>query len=238
MSTYIRYDRQLDLIGIEGQKKLSEANVVIIGAGGLGSPILFYLSAAGIGRIHVFDNDEVAVTDLNRQILYTENDIGKKKAKLACERIKKLNSSIDITCIDNEFNESSGRELIRNADIVIDAVDNWETRYEINKLCVEYRKPFVHAGVMGWYGQATTIIPGRTPCLFCIMPKPPPRKKIPVIGVTPGVLGTIEATEVIKYLLGLEPSLISKLLIVDLLHMDFKIVDIKKNPQCPICGAL
>ncbi|MEM1542029.1 MAG: HesA/MoeB/ThiF family protein [Ignisphaera sp.] len=238
MDIYERYDRQIMIFGLEGQKKLSNSSVAVVGAGGLGSPAILYLVAAGVGRMYVIDRDAVSISDLNRQILYTENDIGRKKADVVCERIMRLNSAIEVLCKDEEFNESNGREIVKDVDIVIDAVDNWETRYIINKLCVELKKPLVHAGIIGWYGQATTIIPGRTPCLSCIIPKPSPKKKIPVIGVTPGVLGVIEAAEAIKYLLGTIPSLLNKLLIVDLLYMEFRTVEIKRNTQCPVCGML
>ncbi|MEM4514146.1 MAG: HesA/MoeB/ThiF family protein [Ignisphaera sp.] len=235
---YDRYDRQIPVIGVEGQKKLAKSKVAVIGAGGLGTPIILYLAAAGVGNIVVVDKDVVSLTDLNRQILYTEVDIGKKKVDVVCERIKKFNSSVDVECLDLEFNEENGRDIVKKVDVVVDAVDNWETRFVINKLCVELRKPFVHAGILGWYGQATTIIPGETPCLNCIIPKPLPRRKIPVVGVTPGILGIIEASEVIKYLLNLGVLLVGKLLIVDLQFNEFKVVEIKRNPQCPICGGI
>ncbi|MEM1682965.1 MAG: HesA/MoeB/ThiF family protein [Ignisphaera sp.] len=237
MDVYERYDRQIMIFGLEGQKRLSNSSVAVVGAGGLGSPAILYLAAAGVGRIYVVDRDIVSISDLNRQILYTEKDIGRKKADVVCEKIMRLNSTIDVLCKDEEFSESNGREIVKDVDIVIDAVDNWETRYILNKLCVELKKPLVHAGIIGWYGQATTVIPNRTPCLSCIIPKPLPKKKIPVIGVTPGILGVIEAAEAIKYLLGIGPSLLNKLLIVDLLYMEFRTIEIKRNVRCPVCGV-
>lgn len=232
---YERYDRQLLMIGFERQLKLYNSRVAVIGAGGLGSPVILYLAAAGIGKIIVVDNDTVSLSDLNRQIIYTEADVGRKKVDVVCERIKSFNSSIDIECIDVEFNWDNGVDIVKNVDIVIDAVDNWETRFAINNICINLRKPFVHAGILGWYGQITTIVPGKTPCLQCIMPKPIPRKKIPVIGVTPGVLGVLEAAEALKYLLGVGDLLMNKLLIVDLQYNEFRIIEIKRNPACPIC---
>lgn len=233
-----RYDRQIQVIGVEGQRKLAKSKVAVIGAGGLGSPLILYLAAAGIGRIVVIDKDVVSLSDLNRQILYTEADIGRKKVDVVCERIKRFNSSIDVECLDIEFNEETGRDIVKGVDIIVDAVDNWETRFTINKLCVEFRKPFVHAGILGWYGQATTIVPGKTPCLSCIIPKPLPRRKIPVVGVTPGILGIIEAAEVIKYILNLGTLLTGKLLIIDLQSNEFRVVEIKRNPQCLVCGGI
>lgn len=233
---YERYDRQIDIIGIDGQKKLARARVVVLGAGGLGSPVILYLAAVGIGRIIVIDSDRVSLTDLNRQVIYVEDDIGKKKVEVACERIKRLNSSIDIECLDLKFDEDNGGDIVKKADIIIDALDNWETRYTLNRLCVKHQKPFVHAGVYEWYGQLTTIMPGKTPCLQCIMAKPLPKRRIPVIGVTSGILGILEATEAIKYLLGLGQLLLGKLLIIDLLSNEFRIVSIRRNPSCYICG--
>lgn len=232
---YERYERQLMVIGVNGQERLFQSRVAVVGAGGLGSPVILYLAAAGIGKIIVIDSDIVSLTDLNRQILYTEADLGRKKVEVVCKRIKGFNSSIDIECIDMEFDIDNGERIIKDVDIVVDAVDNWETRYAINQLCVSLRKPFVHAGVLEWYGQVTTIVPGRTPCLQCIVPKAIPKRKIPTIGVTPGVLGVLEASEVIKYLLGVGSILLGKLLIVDLLSNEFRVIEIKRNPSCPIC---
>jgi molybdopterin/thiamine biosynthesis adenylyltransferase len=233
-----RYDRQIKIIGVEGQRRLSRSCVAVVGAGGLGSPAILYLAAVGVGKLIVVDKDVVSVTDLNRQILYSEEDVGKKKAVVVCEKLKKFNSGIDIECLDREFGEEIGREIVKKADIVVDALDNWETRFILNKLCVEYRKPFVHAGIHGWYGQITTIIPGETPCLACIVPKPTPRTTVPVIGVTPGVLGVLEASQVIKYILGVGTLLTGKLLIIDLLYNEFRIIEVKRNPKCPVCGGI
>lgn len=230
-----RYDRQIMIIGVEGQQKLVRSRVAIIGAGGLGSPAILYLAASGIGKLIVVDKDVVSLSDLNRQILYSEEDIGKKKAEVVCKKLRKFNSYIDVECIDIEFNEENGRDIVKEADIIIDALDNWETRFILNKLCVKQRKPFVHAGIYGWYGQITTILPGKTPCLSCIISKPISRKTVPVIGVTPGVIGILEASEVIKYILGVGSLLTGKLLVIDLQHNEFRIIEIKKNPQCPVC---
>jgi adenylyltransferase/sulfurtransferase len=233
-----RYDRQTKVIGVEGQKKLSNACVAVIGAGGLGSPAILYLAAAGVGKIIVVDKDVVSITDLNRQILYSEDDIGRKKAVVVCEKLKKFNSRINVECLDVEFNDENSREIVKKANIIVDALDNWETRFILNRLCVEYKKPFVHAGINGWYGQITTIIPGKTPCLSCIIPRPSPRRTVPVIGVTPGILGVLEASEAIKYILGLGDLLIGKLLVIDLQYNEFRTIEIKKNPQCPVCRVL
>lgn len=233
-----RYDRQLMVIGVEGQEKLAKSRVAVIGAGGLGSPVIKYLAAAGVGEIIVVDRDVVSLSDLNRQILYSESDVGRKKVEVVCEKIRRFNSAINIECLDVIFDEDSGKEIVKRVDIVVDAVDNWETRYAINSLCVSLKKPFVHAGISGWYGQITTILPGKTPCLSCLIPKPIPKRKIPVVGVTPGVLGVIEASEALKYLLGVGELLLGKLLIVDLQYNEFRIVEVKRNPRCPVCSAI
>ncbi len=233
-----RYDRQIMLLGIENQKRLKDAKVLVVGAGGLGSATLNYLVAAGVGNIILIDNGVIELSNLNRQILYNEEDLGKSKAKVACEKLRKLNSEINIECHESTFSYELGKELVKKVDIAIDALDNWESRFILNKLCVNYRKPFVHAGIEGWYGQITTIFPGKGPCLYCLIRKAKTREKIPIIGVTPGVLGVLEAAEAIKMILGVGEPLIGRLLIVDLYTMDFKIITIKRDPNCPVCGSL
>ncbi len=233
-----RYDRQIMLLGVENQKRLKDSRILVVGAGGLGSAVLNYLAAAGIGNIILVDNGIVELSNLNRQILYSEEDLGRPKAKVACEKLKKLNSEINIECLEDVFTYELGEELIKKVDIAIDALDNWESRFTLNKLCVKYRKPFVHAGIEGWYGQITTIFPGKGPCLYCLIRKARSKEKIPVIGVTPGVLGALEAAEAIKIVLGIGEPLIGRLLIVDLYSMDFKIITVKRDPKCPVCGIL
>lgn len=233
-----RYDRQIILLGVENQKRLKDSRILVVGAGGLGSAALNYLAVAGIGNIILIDNGIVELSNLNRQILYSEEDLGKPKAKIACEKLRKLNPEINIECLEDTFTYELGEELIKKVDIAIDALDSWEPRFILNKLCVKYRKPFVHAGIEGWYGQITTIFPGKGPCLYCLIRKARSREKIPVIGVTPGVLGVLEAAEAIKVILGIGEPLIGRLLIVDLYTMDFKIIAIKRDPNCPICSIL
>lgn len=234
-----RYSRQIPLVGPEGQEKLLRSTALVVGAGGLGSSVLMYLVAAGVGRILIVDKGYVDPPDLNRQVLYSEEDIGKPKAKAAAEFLKRLNSSSDIVGYIMGVEDAGFEELIPVADVVVDCLDNWEARLVLNKLSVKYSKPLVHAGVWGFYGQATTVIPGETPCLSCIIHKPASRDgPLPVIGFTPAVLGAIEVAEAIKILTGTKPSLAGELLLVDLKNMEFSKVRILKRPDCPVCGEL
>jgi molybdopterin/thiamine biosynthesis adenylyltransferase len=236
-----RYDRQIRLFGVEGQEKLKKTSVLVVGAGGLGTVVTVYLAYAGIGKLILLDEGLVELSNLNRQILYGEADIGKPKAHVACKKLQEINSKLVLNCYAQKFDRELGEKLVRDVDIVVDALDNWETRMILNEICVKYRKPLVHAGVNGWYGQITTIIPGKTPCLYCIRPyrsseKQRSREVISIIGVTPGVLGILEATEVLKLALGIGETLQGRILFIDLLSLEFKTFEIKRNPACPICG--
>lgn len=238
-----RFDRQIRLIGAEGQEKLKNAKVLIVGVGGLGTSVATYLAYAGVGKLILIDDGLVELSNLNRQILYTESDIGKPKVLVACERIRSINSNIELECYNRKFDYEFGEKLVNKADVVVDALDNWSTRLILNELCVRYRKPLIHAGVEGWYGQVTTIIPGKTPCLFCLRPLNvrgvvKEDRVIPVMGVTPGLLGVLEASEAIKLILNTGKVLENKLLIVDLLNMEFTLIEVRRNPRCPVCGML
>ena len=229
-----RYDRQIPVIGIDGQRKLAQSSVLIAGVGGLGSPVSLYLVAMGIGTLVLVDDGEVELSNLNRQILYSTHDIGKRKVDIAKRKLQELNPHVNIEVYAQRLNEELARDLVKRVDVVVDALDNWETRMILNKVCVEYRKPLVHAGVEGFYGQVMTIVPGKGPCLACLFTTmPPSRTRIPVMGITPGVLGTIEAAEVVKVLLSIGKPLIGRMLIVDLLSMEFRTIEVKRNPQCP-----
>ena len=232
-----RYRRQIAIpcFGIEAQKKLSRVRVVILGLGGLGSAVSIYLTVAGVGHLKVVDRDKIEKNNLNRQILYTEEDLGKWKAEVAEKRLKEMNSDIEVEGLREEINEDNIRELIRDADAVVDCLDNFETRFIVNRAVVELNKPFFHGACRAFYGQVMTIIPRVTPCLRCIFPESIPKDRS-IIGVTAGLIGLIEATEVIKYLTGTGECLYGKILIYDATRMSFDIIEVDRNPDCEVCG--
>ena len=234
-----RYDRQIMIreIGEEGQKKLKRSRVVIAGGGGLGSPIALYLVAAGIGTIRVIDHDRVALSNLNRQILHGEEDIGKRKVDSASSKLKKLNSAVTIEAVAETITESNVSGLVQGCDVIVDAMDNMPTRYLLNRCAVERKTPFFHGAVYGFEGRAMTILPGETACLRCLYRGPVPQEKFPVVGVTPAVIGSIQATEVIKYLVGTGNLLINRLLLYDGLQMVFNEFAVSRNPDCDHCGS-
>lgn len=234
-----RYDRQImiDGFGEEGQRRIKSTIALVAGAGGLGSAVLFYLAGAGIGELRIVDNDEVELNNLNRQILYGEEDIGRVKVKAAREKLKEINEDIDIQAINREITDDSIDDLVTGCDLIVDCMDNYPTRYVLNRAALKEDIPLFHAAVAGMQGQATTIIPGETACLKCIVPKPPPSEKFPVLGATPGLLGCIQAHEVIKYVVGVGELLKNELLIVNGGSV-FDKVEVRKNPECEECGSL
>ena len=232
-----RYDRQIKLFGIDGQEKLKDAKVFIAGAGGLGAPISIYLAAAGIGRIVLVDKDVVELSNLNRQILYWEKDIGKSKALSAKENLEKMNSAINIEAIPETLDENNVSRLVGDSDLIIDAMDNFDTRYLLNKTALAKDIPFIHGAIYGFHGQATTVLPGETACLRCIFAKAPPPATFPVVGVTPGIIGLIQATEAIKYLTGVGELLSNKLLIWDGLKLSMETIDVERDQSCIDCGS-
>jgi len=233
-----RYNRQVNIqeFGRKGQESLKKAHVVIAGAGGLGSSVSIYLTAAGIGHISIIDHDTVELSNLNRQILHWERDIGKNKVESAVEKLTHINSNIEINGIEEKISEENVLELLKGADAVVDCMDNFHTRFILNDAILKLDIPFFHGACYGFEGRATTIIPKKTPCLRCIIPKSPPEKKVPVIGTTPGTIGTIQATEVIKFFAGIKPLLTNKLLIYDSRHLTYDLIKIERNPKCPSCG--
>jgi len=234
-----RYDRQIMIreIGEEGQKKLKRSRVVIAGGGGLGSPIALYLVAAGIGTIRVIDHDRVALSNLNRQILHGEEDVGNRKVDSASSKLKKLNSAVTIEAVAETITESNVSGLVQGCDVIVDAMDNMPTRYLLNRCAVERKTPFFHGAVYGFEGRAMTILPGETACLRCLYRGPVPQEKFPVVGVTPAVIGSIQATEVIKYLAGAGNLLTNRLLLYDGLQMVFNEFAVNRNPDCDHCGS-
>jgi molybdopterin-synthase adenylyltransferase len=233
-----RYDRQIMLshIGIKGQEKIKHTRALIAGAGGLGSPAAFYLAAAGVGTIGIVDHDVVELSNLNRQILHWDRDLGKAKAISATEKLKELNHGITVTAIEETITEATVSEILNDFDMVIDAMDNLPTRYLLNKAVLEKNIPFFHGAVYGFEGRAMTIIPGETACLRCVYRGVLPEKKFPVLGTTPAVIGCIQATEAIKYMVGAGELLKNRLLIYDGLSLSFSELKVTRDPHCEHCG--
>ncbi len=235
-----RYARQIAIAGFgeEGQQKLKNARVVIAGAGGLGSPIAIYLAAAGVGKIRLIDHDNVDLGNLNRQILYNEEDIGELKVASARAKLKSFNSTIEIEAISKTIIEDNVFELISDYDLIVDAMDNFPARRLLNRVAISRGIPFFHGAIYGFEGTATSIIPGLTPCLACLYKKDPQQKGPPVIGVAPAVIGSIQATEVIKYIVGIGELLTNRLLIYDGLSLEFMELAIARDPDCQECKHL
>jgi adenylyltransferase/sulfurtransferase len=233
-----RYDRQIMFRGFgrEGQEKLKKAKVFLAGAGGLGSPVAYYLAAAGIGTIVIADNDVVDLSNLNRQILHWEENIGKLKVDSAAHKLRSFNSGIKVQAVSETIGESNVANLVGDADIIVDAMDNLPARYLLNHTAQRKGIPFVHGAVNGFEGRVMTVLPGKTACLNCLYHGAEvPKSKFPVVGVTPGVIGCIEATEVIKYITGLGELLTDRLLNYDGLSMKFTEFKINRDPDCRHC---
>ncbi len=230
-----RYKRQITIPdwGEEGQEKLKAAKVVVVGAGGLGSAVLTYLAVAGIGTIRIIDNDEVELSNLNRQVLHTNRDIGKAKVDSAKGRLHELNPDIKIETVTDAITEENVLDLVEDRPIV-DALDNLEGRLLLNRASLQQKLPLFHGAVYGFEGRATTIIPGQTPCLHCLYQGSLPGI-VPVVGTTPGIIACIQATEVIKYILTVGELLLGRVLIYDGLTMKFSEIKFKKHPNCESC---
>jgi molybdopterin-synthase adenylyltransferase len=235
-----RYDRQIMLreIGREGQEKLKKARVFIAGAGGLGSPAAIYLTAAGIGNIRIVDCDTVELSNLNRQVLHWNEDRGRSKAHSASEKLKRLNPDVEIQAIRETITEANLDSLLAGYHLIVDAMDNLPSRYLLNKAALEHNIPFFHGAIYGFEGRAMTIIPPKTACLRCVYRGIPPEETFPVIGTTPALIGCIQATEVIKYILGVGELLTNKLINYDALDMKFTEFTVNKDPHCAHCGQV
>ncbi|UCE55482.1 MAG: HesA/MoeB/ThiF family protein [Desulfobacterales bacterium] len=233
-----RYDRQIMMgeIGQKGQEKLKNARAFIAGAGGLGSPISIYLAAAGVGTIRIVDQDRVDLSNLNRQVLHWNDDIGETKADSALAKLADLNPTINVEASCETITDKNISHLVADLDLIVDAMDNLPTRYLLNKAALDMNIPFFHGAVRGFEGRAMTIIPGKTACLRCMYKGPIPEEKFPVIGVAPAVIGSIQATEVIKYIIGAGDLLENRMLVYDGLTMNFTEFKIKKNPNCDHCS--
>ncbi|ACM19160.1 thiamin biosynthesis thiocarboxylate synthetase [Geotalea daltonii FRC-32] len=239
-----RYSRHIILkeVGGKGQKKLFDGKVMIIGAGGLGSPIALYLAAAGVGTIGIADADVVDLSNLQRQVIHQTKDVGIAKVLSAKEKMQAINPELTVNTYEEWISAANITDIIKDYDFVIDGTDNFAAKFLINDACVLAGKPYSHGGILQFDGQTITIEPGKSACYRCIFPTPPPKDAIPtcstagVIGVLPGVIGTIQATEAIKFLLGKGELLTGRLLTYSALRMRFREVPIKKNGKCPICG--
>ena len=235
-----RYDRQIMIMGLgeDGQEKLKRAKVIIAGSGGLGSPAAIYLAAAGVGTIRIVDHDRVELSNLNRQILHWDNDIGRNKVNSAAEKLSQLNQGVKIEAVQETIDEANVSRHVAGCDLIVDAMDNLPTRYLLNTAAIENNIPFVHGAVYGLEGRAMTIIPGKTACLRCVYRGLIPEEKFPVLGVTPAVIGCIQATEVIKYITGIGKLLTNRLLIYDGLNMKFTELVVQRDVNCKHCGHL
>jgi len=233
----IRYARQIMIRGIgeAGQEKLKQARVIIAGSGGLGSPAAIYLAAAGVGTIRIIDHDKVELGNLNRQVLHWDKDIGRNKVDSAIEKLSQLNQSVRIEAVTSMITEANISNLVAGFNLIVDAVDNLPTRYLLNKAALDNNIPFFHGAVYGLEGRAMTIIPGKTACLSCVYRGLIPQEVTPVLGVTPAVIGCIQATEALKYILGIGKLLTNRLLVYDGLNMKFTELTVKRDPNCNYC---
>lgn len=239
-----RYSRHLIMpeVGMEGQKRLKAASVLLIGAGGLGSPLGLYLAAAGIGRIGLVDFDVVDFSNLQRQVLHGTPDVGRPKLQSAKERLNAINPEVQIDLYETKITSANAMKICEPYDIIIDGTDNFPTRYLVNDVCVLLKKPNVYGSIFRFDGQASVFHPPKGPCYRCLYPEPPPPGEVPscaeggVLGILPGLIGCIQATEAVKLILGKGEPLIGRLVLYDALQMRFQEFKVRRNPKCPICG--
>lgn len=235
-----RYSRQMLLaeVGEEGQARLKSARVAVAGVGGLGSAAAIFLTAAGVGYLRIIDHDKVSISDLNRQVLYTNKDLGRSKVDAARERLTSLNPEVNIEAIGDDITSGSVTKLVAGCDLIVDGMDSLPARYVLNHASVQLGIPLFHGAVYGFEGRAMTVIPGKTPCLKCIYRDTMPVDKTPVIGTTPAVIGCIQATEAVKYVVGAGDLLLNRLLIYDGLGLSFREVAVERDPDCEECRHL
>jgi molybdopterin/thiamine biosynthesis adenylyltransferase len=239
----VRYSRQVMMPGFgeEGQRKLSAATVMVFGAGGLGSPACTYLAAAGVGRIIVIDRDKAELSNLNRQFLHNDHDarVGREKALSAAEKLLAFNPGLNVIGKVADVMKDDLSEYLSKADVLLDCLDNYAARMAVNAICIRTKIPLVHAGVESMCGHLTVIMPGQTPCLGCILPeKMANRARPPVVGVAPGVFGTLQAAEAIKLITGIGEPLAGRMLTGDLLHQEWETFEIERSPACNHCRNL
>ena len=241
----LRYSRHLIIpdVGVEGQRRLKDARVLMVGAGGLGSPIGLYLAAAGVGTLGLVEFDTVDVTNLQRQVLHGTKDVGRKKVDSARDRIADVNPNVKVIGYDLRLTSENALDIFREYDLVVDGTDNFATRFLVNDACVILGKPNVYGSIFRFEGQSTVFCTTDGPCYRCLYPEPPPPGMVPscaeggVLGVLPGLVGVIQATETVKLITGAGEPLIGRLLLVDALRMQFRTLKVRKNPRCPACGT-
>jgi adenylyltransferase/sulfurtransferase len=225
-------------MGQAGQERLKRARVAIAGAGGLGSTVAIHLAAAGIGMISLVDHDEVRLSNLNRQILHWTADVGRKKVASAAEKLKSLNPSTEVVAVDRMITDKNVADLLSGFDGVVDALDNLQTRFLLNKGAIDNGMPLFHGAVRAFEGRVMTVIPGKTACLRCVYRGVVPEEKIPVIGVAPAVVGALQATEFIKYIAGIGRLLTDRFVVYDGLKMKFTELRVNRDPNCPHCASI
>jgi adenylyltransferase/sulfurtransferase len=229
-------------VGVEGQKRLKAGSVMLIGAGGLGSPLALYLAAAGVGRLGLVDFDVVDFSNLQRQIMHTTQDVGRSKLASARDHIQAINPEVQLDLYETRITSANAMKLLEPYDLVIDGTDNFPTRYLVNDACVMLKKPNIYGSIFRFDGQASVFHPPAGPCYRCLYPEPPPPGEVPscaeggVLGILPGLVGCIQATECVKLLLGKGSALVGRLLIYDALQMSFREFRVRRNPNCPVCG--
>jgi sulfur-carrier protein adenylyltransferase/sulfurtransferase len=240
----LRYSRHLIMpeVGMQGQLKLKQAKVLLVGTGGLGAPLGLYLAAAGVGRIGLVDFDTVDYTNLQRQVLFGTSDVGRPKIEVAAGHLRNLNPEIQVDQFETRLTSENALDILRDYDIVVDGTDNFPTRYLVNDACVLLGKPNVYGSIFRFEGQITVFGYPGGPCYRCLYPEPPPPGLVPscaeggVLGVLPGIVGTIQAAETLKLIIGVGEALIGRLLLFDALSMTFRALKLRKNPECPVCG--
>ncbi|HEY6100042.1 MAG TPA: molybdopterin-synthase adenylyltransferase MoeB [Anaeromyxobacter sp.] len=241
----LRYSRHLALpaVGAEGQRRLKDARVLLVGAGGLGSPIGLYLAAAGVGRLGIVEFDAVDVTNLQRQVLHGTKDVGRSKVESARDRVRDVNPHVEVIPHETRLTSANALEILAGYDLVVDGTDNFATRYLVNDACVLLGKPDVYGSVFRFEGQASVLCAADGPCYRCLYPEPPPPGLVPscaeggVLGILPGLVGMVQATEAVKLVTGIDEPLVGRLLLVDALRMQFHTVKLSKDPRCPACGT-
>ncbi|GAB4324602.1 MAG: molybdopterin-synthase adenylyltransferase MoeB [Promethearchaeota archaeon] len=238
-----RYSRQLILDGVggKGQRKIFDAKVLVVGAGGLGAPAILYLAAAGVGTLGIADDDVVELSNLQRQVVHRVADLGTPKAESAANKVREINPDVQVRVHNFRVTASNARELFAQYDFVIDGTDNFSSKFLINDACVLEGVPFSHAGILRYNGQTLTHVPGSA-CYRCVFPREPPRGAIPscqeagVLGVVAGILGSVQAAEALKFVLGTGDLLTNRMLVVDVKSSNFRVVRVRPNPTCPVCG--
>jgi adenylyltransferase/sulfurtransferase len=231
-----RYRRQDEVLGAGGQERLKGATVFVAGAGGLGSAVLPYLAAAGVGTLRVYDQDVVRLDNLNRQVLYSELDEGKPKALRAALRVRNLNPHLRVEAVHGRIEPANARDLLRGCDAAVDALDNFETRFVLNEAAVGLGIPLIHGAVLEMSGQVLVVLPGKTACLKCVFPPVPARSGFPILGAVCGVIGSVQAGAVVKLLAGLETPEAGRLLFWDGRRGAWDELELRRNPACPVCG--